>query len=125
MPDTDRVAAALLDARGRVVWWSRAAEDLLGWTSAQIAGTSARDLLEPDATGSRPSGSARRLRLRHSSGAVVEADVHLVRSDAAAGGTLVLTAGPDGLVWAGTRTPPSPAPSWARTASPSPNSTWT
>ncbi|MHA4779187.1 ATP-binding SpoIIE family protein phosphatase [Streptomyces sp. MSC1_001] len=98
MPDTDRVAAALLDARGRIVWWSRAAEDLLGWTSAQIAGTSARDLLEPEAVGSRPSGSARRLRLRHSSGAVVEADVHLVRSDAAAGGTLVVTAGPDGLV---------------------------
>ncbi|MCZ0983266.1 PAS domain-containing protein [Streptomyces diastatochromogenes] len=39
------VAAALLDADGRIVWWSRSARRLLGWAGAEAVGRSAGALL--------------------------------------------------------------------------------
>ncbi|MFD3531897.1 SpoIIE family protein phosphatase [Streptomyces sp. NPDC058664] len=98
----DAVAAALLDGRGRVVWWSRGAAELLGWSGQDMAGTPVRSLLHGPVSGARApragAGHARKLRLRHRSGRLVDADVRLVAADPDAE-VLVLaspTGGPDG-----------------------------
>ncbi|MEU2655055.1 SpoIIE family protein phosphatase [Streptomyces sp. NPDC007325] len=87
------VAAALLDADGRVVWWSRAAQRLLGWTGEEMTGRPAREVLgEVPEPGDPTAG--RRVRLRHRSGRVVEADVRVSGADGSAE-RLVLALAPD------------------------------
>ncbi|MFF9623213.1 SpoIIE family protein phosphatase [Streptomyces griseosporeus] len=75
----DEIAAAVLDARGTVLTWSRAAEDLLDRTAEEVCGKPVEDLLadapewcrrdEADETGT---GHAGRALVRHRSGAVIE-----------------------------------------------------
>ncbi|MEU6279983.1 SpoIIE family protein phosphatase [Streptomyces sp. NPDC047028] len=99
----DGVPAALVDGRGRIVWWSRSAAELLGWPEAEITGTPARDLLAPPGTRApapapAPYHHPRTRRLRHRSGELVEADVRVERGPE--GGSAFLVAVP----------PDSPAP---------------
>ncbi|WP_369148964.1 SpoIIE family protein phosphatase [Streptomyces sp. R44] len=75
------VAAALLDAHGRVVWWSRTARWLLGWSGEEVAGRSARDVLGEVETYPESSAGVRRVRLRHRAGHVVEADVRVSEAE--------------------------------------------
>ncbi|MDX2393571.1 PAS domain-containing protein [Streptomyces sp. DK15] len=77
------VAAALLDERDRVVWWSRTAHEILGWTVEEMVGRPVRELLvEPDAdTHHRAGRAVRRVRLRHCSGQLVEVAIRLVDAD--------------------------------------------
>ncbi|MCB5167334.1 SpoIIE family protein phosphatase [Streptomyces bambusae] len=75
------VAAALIDAHGLVVWWSRAAQRLLGWTGEEVAGRPARAFLGEEEPCPGPSGAVLRRRLRHRSGRVVEADVRICGAD--------------------------------------------
>ncbi|WP_079143598.1 SpoIIE family protein phosphatase [Streptomyces luteocolor] len=77
-------AAALLDGAGRVVWWSSAAEELLGWTGAEATSLTAADLLgiaRPTEGGPDPARGLPdrrlRVRLRHRSGRSVPADVRV------------------------------------------------
>ncbi|WP_225804034.1 SpoIIE family protein phosphatase [Streptomyces sp. NK15101] len=96
------MAVALVDARGRISWWSRAAGELLGWNADEVVGTAARDLLGPHAPSqARFAGSprARLARLRHRSGRLVEAEVRILAAQDG-GETLLLAV------------PPSPSPSW-------------
>ncbi|WP_435846888.1 SpoIIE family protein phosphatase [Streptomyces griseofuscus] len=75
----NEIAAAVLDARGTVLTWSRAAEDLLDRTAEEVCGKPVGDLLvsapewcrrdEADETGT---GHAERALLRHRSGDAVE-----------------------------------------------------
>ena len=71
-------AAAFVDGHGRIAWWSREAEHLLGWSAPEALGRPARDfvLAGPRSGRDRPG----RLRLRHRSGAAVLADVRLSES---------------------------------------------
>lgn len=104
--DQGAVAAALLDGHGRIVWWSRGASELLGWSGQDLAGTPARRLLQGYAPGARPArpaaGRFPKLRLRHRSGRPVDVEIRLVTSDADAaaldtdGVTLVLASPPGG-----------------------------
>lgn len=85
---TDGVAAALLDGHGRIVWWSGAATELLGWTGEEVAGNPARHYIADAAPPDRrqgPPGGGRTMRLRHRSGHVVDAEMRLVRPDSAPG----------------------------------------
>lgn len=97
--DLDAVVAALLDEYGRVVWWSRGATELLGWSGEDMAGTPARRLLRAPAPGARPrsegTGRSRTLRLLHRSGRVIDADVRLVEADTETG-VLALALPPGG-----------------------------
>ncbi|MFF9145918.1 SpoIIE family protein phosphatase [Streptomyces sp. NPDC014861] len=88
------VAAALLDADGRIAWWSRAAQRLLGWTGEEVAGRPAREVLGEVAADLDGSAGGRRARLRHRSGRVVEADVRVSGADGSAE-RLVLVLVPD------------------------------
>ncbi|QKW11261.1 SpoIIE family protein phosphatase [Streptomyces sp. NA04227] len=88
----DGLAAALLDGRGRITWWSRAAGELLGWSAGEILGSPARDLLAPQGTAAaRPQrGEHRRpTPLRHRSGRIVRAEVRLLAAERE-GSTLVV-----------------------------------
>ncbi|MFF5788756.1 SpoIIE family protein phosphatase [Streptomyces sp. NPDC012693] len=81
------VATAMLDERGRVTWWSRAARQLLGWTAEEMAGEPVSSLLvEPPDQPGRPGTPSvpRRTRLRHRSGQPVEADLLVAEADGAA-----------------------------------------
>ncbi|MEV7401330.1 SpoIIE family protein phosphatase [Streptomyces sp. NPDC091267] len=84
----DGAATALLDGRARICWWSRAASELLGWTGEQVTGKPARRLLA-SGPAAAPDGGTRRVRLRHSSGRLIEADVRLMEPQAP-GATLVV-----------------------------------
>ncbi|MFD4779299.1 PAS domain-containing protein, partial [Streptomyces sp. NPDC058427] len=90
----NRAAAALLDDRARICWWSSAAADLLGWTGDQVTGRPARRLLAPGRGKASAHGGTGRTRLRHSSGRLIEADVRLMGSDTP--GTTLVVAEPAG-----------------------------
>ncbi len=77
------VAAALVDARGVIVWWSRAATELLGWTGDEATGRPARAMIAAVAPGRTADGPYphHRLWLRDSRGGTVEAEVRLLSSD--------------------------------------------
>ncbi|MFF1924717.1 SpoIIE family protein phosphatase [Streptomyces sp. NPDC058221] len=89
----NRAAAALLDDRARICWWSCAASELLGWTGDQVTGSPARRLLAPGRSRTAP-GEAHRTMLRHSSGTLIEADVRLMGSGTP--GTTLVVAAPAG-----------------------------
>ncbi len=74
----DGAAAALVDDLGRIVWWSRAAAELLGRGDEEVVGRPARQLLAPPAP--RPDGAPadHRARLRHRSGALLDVDLRLL-----------------------------------------------
>ncbi|WSU56687.1 SpoIIE family protein phosphatase [Streptomyces sp. NBC_01104] len=94
------VATAMMDEHGRVTWWSRAAQDMLGWTAADMAGQPASRLLaEPGKAGRRSDGAARcRARLRQRSGQVVEVDLLIAEADGSAERLvlMLMPGGPDG-----------------------------
>jgi PAS domain S-box-containing protein len=81
-----RLAIALLDTEGRVVLWSPAAEDLLGWPSERLAGQGVGELLEPEAARRVPRVLAQVLggepwrgvvRMRTASGPMLAVEVRL------------------------------------------------
>ncbi|MBK5994983.1 SpoIIE family protein phosphatase [Streptomyces sp. MBT58] len=83
-------AAALVDARGKIIWWSRAAAALVGWSDEEVRGTRARSLLVTPLAGRAPSsGSTARVQLRHRSGDRVDAAVTVI-AGAGRSGYLVL-----------------------------------
>ncbi|MFF1510186.1 SpoIIE family protein phosphatase [Streptomyces sp. NPDC058326] len=93
----ESVATAMLDEHGRVTWWSRTAQRLLGWTGEEMAGQQAsRLLVEPGNSGYRSASTVpRRARLLHRSGRPVEADLLVAEADGAAE-RLVLVLPPGG-----------------------------
>ncbi|MFH0521132.1 SpoIIE family protein phosphatase [Streptomyces sp. M41] len=88
--DASTEAAALIDARGVVTGWTRAAEDLLGLTSSQVVGGPAARLLAIPGDPVRAAGVAERCRggmgwsglvaLRHRDGHSVEVDLRVSAS---------------------------------------------
>ncbi|QMU69664.1 SpoIIE family protein phosphatase [Streptacidiphilus sp. P02-A3a] len=76
----DGAAAALVDEVGRIVWWSRAAAELLGRSEEEAVGRSALDFLAAPVprTALRPGAPARRTRLRHRSGALLEVELQVL-----------------------------------------------
>ena len=101
---SDGAAIAILDGLGRVVWWSPAAAELLGYSSEEAVGRPAQDFLAaPAPRRARRRGAApvRRVRLRHRSGASLDVDLQLLDAGRA----------PWSLVIA---VPPSPPTGWDR-----------
>ncbi|MFF9774146.1 PAS domain-containing protein [Streptomyces sp. NPDC013978] len=62
----DSVTIAVTDGEARVAYWSREAEDLLGYTSAEIIGRPLDDLVGADGAP-----------LRHRDGSLLDTKVHL------------------------------------------------
>ncbi|MCQ4079515.1 SpoIIE family protein phosphatase [Streptomyces sp. RB6PN25] len=84
------VATVVVDARGRVIEWSREAEQLLGYPRAEALNCPAMSLLAR-AVGTDPSGS---VQVRHRNGGTVACGLRLRPSEAAGDGprwTVVLT----------------------------------
>lgn len=86
----DGLAAAVLDNRGRVLRWTRAATELTGLTAEEVSGRSVRELLADSsaelptldpATGNAVSG---RVRLRHRSGRTVDVTFRATRIERSA-----------------------------------------
>ncbi|MFE9022760.1 SpoIIE family protein phosphatase [Streptomyces sp. NPDC007808] len=88
--DASTDAVAVVDARGVVIGWTRAAEDLLGIPAAEIVGAPAARLLAMPGDPVRAAGVAERcragkgwsglIRLRHRDGRSVEADLRVSAS---------------------------------------------
>ncbi|MEU9861473.1 SpoIIE family protein phosphatase [Streptomyces sp. NPDC047971] len=98
----DGVAAALVDERDRVTWWSRAANELLGWSADEVVGRAARDLLGPHAPSPARTDAPDRPhlgRLRHRSGRYVDVELRVLHPQGSSG-ALILAA------------PPGPARGW-------------
>ncbi|MFF6883340.1 SpoIIE family protein phosphatase [Streptomyces sp. NPDC012421] len=74
------LAALLLDARGHVTWWSRAAEDLLGRTARDIGGRPAHEVLGTPVPEPSPGSAAtvHRVRLRPGTDGYADADLALL-----------------------------------------------
>ncbi|MEU8518836.1 SpoIIE family protein phosphatase [Streptomyces sp. NBC_01216] len=91
------VAAALLDEHGRISWWSRTGQEILGWTGHEVTGRPLRELLAESGPDDFPGVAAgvRRVRMRHRSGRSLEVDVRLTDADASPG-WLVLMLAPGG-----------------------------
>ncbi|GAB3000803.1 SpoIIE family protein phosphatase [Streptomyces pseudoechinosporeus] len=87
----DALAAAVLDEKGTVLRWSRAATELVGYTAAEVRGHPVRDLIadvpgEPLTAAREGTGipAAGRARLRHRQGGLVDVTFRVFRLEGAA-----------------------------------------
>ncbi|MEV5156453.1 SpoIIE family protein phosphatase [Streptomyces werraensis] len=80
----DLLATAVLDAQGRVLGWSSAATELLGWTAAEVCGQPIASLLAEPPEPGRQAGTgleAGNTRMLHSSGRTIEVVFRVMELD--------------------------------------------
>ncbi|MFF8808271.1 SpoIIE family protein phosphatase [Streptomyces omiyaensis] len=94
-------AALLVDARGHVTWWSRAAEELLGRPGPEIAGRPAPEVLGTPLPGTAPgpATAVHRVRLRTGTGGTGGTGETGGSDDGFVDVDVVLLPGPDGGTW--------------------------